>query len=216
MNNNIIKQAQTIAQTGIEADLEAAQQLLMSHLIIDQYDTDAWLLLARLECNPPLYDQDRIIHYAQHVLSYDPSNAYALLLWSYADHHLMGNEDDNLYERLCMAHSDNNEIMSMVEVAKAWHFELRNINKYEKALKKSIEYCSTHTKNQYMLGELYMKQGKTTEGQAHIERGHQNIKILNKCENIDNWKLDYVTIESLLDEFFSGIDTNDIIAGRRE
>lgn len=213
MNDDIIKQAQTIAQTGIEVDLEAAQQLLMNHLITNQYDTDAWLILARLECNAPFYDQDRIIHYAQHVLSYDPSNAYALLLWSYADHHLMGNCDDNFYDQLCMAYDNDKEIMSMIEVAKAWHFELRNVKKYEKALKKSIEYCSTHVINFHMLGNLYIKQGKITEGQSLIERGFQNIKKLRKCENVGDWDVDCVTIESLLDEFFSGIDTSDIVAG---
>ncbi|MCX5924857.1 MAG: hypothetical protein NT124_00975 [Candidatus Dependentiae bacterium] len=213
MQNIILKQARAIAHSGDAIDIEQAQQLLMNHLTINQYDTEAWLLLARLECNPPFYDQDRIIHYVQHVLSYDPSNAYALLLWAYVDHYLMGNSDDDFYDKLCMAHSDDWEIMSMLELAKARYFELRDSKKCEEALKKSIEYCSTHAMNFYMLGKMYVKQGKIKEGNLLIEHGLQNIQRLRRCQDVDTWQLDYVSIQGLLDEFFSGISTNEIAIG---
>ncbi|MCX5925488.1 MAG: hypothetical protein NT124_04330 [Candidatus Dependentiae bacterium] len=205
MQNSILEQARAIARLGNQGiDIERAQQLLMDHLIVHPQDTDAWLLLMCLECNPPLYDQYRIIHYAQHVLSYDPSNAYALLFWSYADHYFMGDLDDDLHEKLSMAHSDNKEVMSMVEVAKARHFKYRDSKKYEEALKKSIEYCSTHRTNFQMLGNLYIKQGKIEEGKFLIEQGALNVKK-DYDDSPEAWQLRASSLEDIWREFFARI-----------
>ncbi|MCX5925491.1 MAG: hypothetical protein NT124_04345 [Candidatus Dependentiae bacterium] len=210
MKNTILEQARAIARPGKESDLEQAQRVLMDHLTINQCDTDAWLLLIRIECNIPFDDPERIIHYAQHILLYDSSNAYALLFWSYADHYLMGNSDDDLYDKLRMAHSDNREIMSMIELAKARYFDGRDSKECEQALKRSIEYCSTHAMNFHMLGKLYVKQGKDQEGKLLIEHGLQNIQRIRRCQEVDEWVLDCTNIQGLFDEFFSGISTNDI------
>src|SRR5271170_2901192 len=105
MNNSVLEEAKKIArQSRIvsrehkEKYLEEAQEILINYLNDYKQDTHAWLLLTRIECNSPFYDPYRIIDYVSHVLFYDPSNAYALLFWSYADYFLMGSSDDNFYD----------------------------------------------------------------------------------------------------------------------
>jgi len=214
MQNSILEQARAIVRSGKEAiNLEKAQQILMTHLNTNPHDTDAWLLLMRIECNSPFDDPERIIHYAQHVLSYDSSNPYALLFWAYADFYMLGGSDSDLYSRLQSAQSNNLEIMSMIELAKARYLELVDIEKCKEALKKSIEYCPTHAMNFNMLGGLYVKEGKVQEGNLLIEHGLHNIKTIFRCKNVDTWKLDRTSIEDFLDEFFSGISTNEIAIG---
>src|SRR5690242_11578567 len=151
MQKTIVENAQKIAQMGGESNFEQAQNMLMEYLKSNMQDTQAWLLLVRIECNSPFDDYDRIVHYAEHILSYDPSNAYAALFLSYAEYYMRGSLDDNLGYKLNMAYNSDPEIKSMIELAKARHFEYRDAIKYEQALQKSIEYCSTHVKNFRML-----------------------------------------------------------------
>lgn len=205
MQNSILEQARALARPGKEADLASAQELLMNHLVVNPYDTDAWLLLTRIECNSPFDDADRITHYAEHVLSYDPSNAYALLFLAYADYCMRGSSNNDLYDKLCMAKSDDIIIKSMIEIAKAQYFEFRDHKKCEEALKKSIQYCPTHVINFRMLGQLYIRQGNSAEGKLLIEQGTQNFKNFFKHHNIETWGADCTSIMGHLYEFFAGL-----------
>lgn len=202
MRNSILEQARILARQREEVGFEKAQEILMDYLKDNLQDTEAWLLLTRIECNSPFDDPERIIHYANHVLAYDPSNVYALLFWSYADYYLMGSSDDRLYDQLCMAHSTDPEIMSMIELAKARYFEQRNIKKCEDALKTSIEYCQNHVRNFCMLGEVCLEQGKIVEARCWIEQGLKNIKQVVTSES--SYKHDPVSITKFLEEFFAG------------
>src|SRR5271170_680581 len=124
----------------------------MNYLHNHQRDTEGWLFLARLECNSPFYDPDRIIDCVNHILLYDPLNTYALLFWSYSDYYLKGNLDQDLYNKLCMVHDENPKIMSLIELAKARFLKLKDSIKYELALKKSIDYAPELVTHFCMLG----------------------------------------------------------------
>lgn len=218
MNNIILEEAKKIARQSrivsreqkIE-HLEKAEKILINYLKDHPQDTQAWLLLIKIECNPPFDDYDRIVHYANHILSYDFSNAYALLFLSYADYNMMGNSDENLYSRLCMAHNDNAEIMSMIEIAKARYFETRDPVKYEEALKKSIKYCPKYVENFFLLGNLYIQQGKKTEGNFLIEQGVKNITEAVTPETACNY--DPTSIDEFLAEFFAGTIKINVVGG---
>jgi hypothetical protein len=211
VENPILEQAKQIARQSrnVPGDqredyLIKAEDILLDYLKEHSQDTDAWLLLLRVECNSPLDDAERIIEYSNNILSYDPSNAYALLFLSYADYFLRGNSDDELYSKLSLAHDNNPIIMSMIEVANARYFKHRNIKKLEAALKKSIGLCSFHRTNFCMLGELYLKQGNFEEGKYLIRHGLDNIKILITAENVHEYEYDPVSIDGFFSEFFAG------------
>src|SRR5438105_1351125 len=141
MKNRLIKEVRVLTNSGKSENMQQAQNLLMDYLKIHPQDTDMWLLLTRTECNAPFYDHERIIHYAQHVLWYDPYNPYALLFWAYANRYLTGMQSEELYNKLCKVGNDDPRIMGMIEMAKAWYLKDIDSEKYEEALKKSIEYC---------------------------------------------------------------------------
>jgi tetratricopeptide (TPR) repeat protein len=202
MMNELIENARKIAQLGQESNFEQAQNMLMEYLKNNMEDTQAWLLLVRIECNSPFDDYDRIVHYAEHILSYDPSNAYAALFLSYAEYYMRGSLDDGLYNKLNMAYNSDPEIMSMIELAKARHFEHRDAIKCAQALKKSIEYCSTYVANFCMLGRLFIEQGKEEEGDLLIKQGAKNVKKMVTAENA--CRPDPTDIGSFLAEFFAG------------
>jgi len=184
MNNQILEQAKNMAhQSDIvplnqsEEYLEKAETILLEYLKNHLTDTDAWLLLTRIECNSPFDDHDRITHYAGHVLSYDPTNAYALLFLAYADYYLHGEIEADTFSKLCLAKNDDPEIMAMIEVAKARYFESFNKTKYEQALQKSVDYSLNQQTNCTALGIIYWNQGKKKEGLYLIKKGIANTKV---------------------------------------
>jgi tetratricopeptide (TPR) repeat protein len=176
--------------------LEQAQDLLLEHLEIYHDDIDAWLLLTRLECNAPFYDPERIIKYTGAVLSYDKGNIYALLLLAYSDYYIIGSADDELVEKLSQAKSGDRSLLSLIEIAKARSWETRNKEEYEKCLLKSIELCKTHVANYAMLGELYIKQGRYSEG---VQLAKQSIVNENREDVGGNSPAD---MDYLLEYFF--------------
>ena len=207
-NNIILEKARQIARLNSTApmkeyagSLEQAQNMLLEHLKNNPQDTDAWLLLICIECSPPFDYPDTIIEYCNHILSYDPSNPYALLFLSYADYYVMGNSNKELYDKLCMVQSDNKEIKAMVEIAKARYLEFRDIKKFEEALKKSIEYCHNFRTNLCMLGLFYLEQGDI-KGLRLFKQGLENIRQVATPSSTHVY--DPTSIKDFLDEFFAG------------
>jgi|GEM_PF-1917647 len=180
-----------------------AENALLEYLKQNPNDMEGWLLLLCIETNPPLEDPYRIIEFAQRFLENYPLNPYALLFWSYADYYLMANDNEELYRQLYEAKSDDTEIMSMIEVAKARYCEKRDIKKYEECLLASIYYCDYHVTNYGMLGQFYIEHNRIKEGIALIRQGFKNIKRLVTPENagIDS---DPVSLQDFLNEFFTG------------
>lgn len=209
MKKELLKQVHILTNSCEEPKQEQAQNLLMEYLKIHPQDTGMWLLLIRTECNAPFYDHERIIHYVQHVLSYDPYNPYALLFWAYANRYLTGMQSEELYNKLCNVRSDDLRIMGMIEIAKAWYLDDIDTERYESALKKSIEYCPDFAMNFKMLGELYAKLGRTEEGKFLIEHGSQNKQ--EKFKAIANRKSsDDISLNDFFGQFFAGIYTIDV------
>lgn len=212
-NNKILEQARNIARQSQEVPLgqrekylEQAEAILLEYLKDHMADTEAWLLLTKIECNSPLYDHDRITHYADHVLSYDPGNAYALLFLAYANYYLHGEVEADTYSKLCLAKNDDLEIMAMIELAKARYFESFDKKKYEQALEKSVTYSNNQRINCSELGIIYLNQGKIKEGKVLIEQAIKNVKRIFPSEDT---KYDPTSIEDLLAEFYTGTTISD-------
>jgi tetratricopeptide (TPR) repeat protein len=209
MKNRLIEEVRILTNSGKSKNMEQAQNLLMDYLKIHPQDTEMWLLLTRTECNPPLYDHERIIHYAQHILSYDPFNPYALLFWAYANRYLTGMQSEELYNKLCKVRNDDPQIMGMIEIAKSWYLYDTDTEKCEAALKKSIEYCPNFEMNFRDLGELYKEQGRLEEANFLIEHASQiskrALKALSGRESSDD-----ISLNDFFGEFFAGIYTIDV------
>lgn len=200
--NNIINQAKISACKGGEANLEAAETILLDYLANNPRDSDVWLLLARIEWNSPLEDCRKIIEWSSNAFIADPLNIHALLLLTEAYDTFRTKIPDEIYHALCQVHHANAEIMAMVEIGKAKYLEYNDVKKYEEVLKKSIEYSSQQSLNFYLLGKLYKAQGKNMEGEKLIEIAHKNatnstlIKEPNDCNK--------VSILGFLNKFFAG------------
>ena len=173
--------------------------------------TEAWLLLATIECNPPLEMADEVAKYINPILEYDPTNAYALLLLAHAQYYFTGIIEPETYEKLCSIKNESSEVMAMVEVAKARYFEGKNILEYEKAIKKSIEYSSEQTTNFSMLGKLYLEQGKIVTGKQMIKKGLNNVKKIITVADAIEQDYDPVSIENLFDYYYKGIEMMEFI-----
>lgn len=203
MKKEILSEAAKIVrQNGIQC-FEQVEEILLGYLEKYPKDTDAWLLLLRIECNSPLFDEDRIIKYANNVLSYDPNNVYALLFLVYAYYFLIGEISFEIYQKLCLVHNEDPEAMAMIELAKAFYYKNINIDKYECALKKSSMYSMNQQQNLTMLGSLYLKQGKIKEGKMLIEQAIKNVKKIDS-------PYDPASLEDFFDEVYKGTNISSL------
>jgi ribosomal protein S15P/S13E len=180
-----------------------AENILIEHLKQHPQDTESWLLLLCIEIKTPLDDSEKIIEYAKNFLEYHPLNAYALLFWSYADHYLKGNDDEELYRQLCEVQINDSEIVSMISIAKARYCEKRDLKSHEKYLLESIRYCDYYVTNYTMLGEFYIEHDRKEEGMFLVKQGLDNIQRLVTPENA-GIGFDSLSVQTFLDEFFTG------------
>lgn len=114
----------------------------------------------------------------------------------------MGAQDNELVDKLSQAKSDDQDLLSLIEIAKARSWEFRNTEEYEKCLLKSIELCKTHVTNYVMLGRFYIKQGRHSEGVSLIKQA-----LLNR--NREDVEEGPASMSGLLEYFFAdaeGID----------
>ena len=216
MGNLILKKVIDLANfsTQVPRDkkedyLTQAQDILLKHLKDQPKDTDAWILLTRIECNFPFYDPDRIKQYTDAVFSYDKGNVYALLFRSYMDYYILGSSDDLLIDKLLQVKSDNKELLSLIEIAKARYWECRNKQEYERCLLRSIELCKDYVTNYEMLGIFYIKQGKYAGGIALIKQALFNVDRVFTPENALGCSP--ADMDCFLKEFFSGLTMNFLI-----
>jgi cytochrome c-type biogenesis protein CcmH/NrfG len=206
-NHPIVEQAKAIARKKTEADLLHAQTILLDHLKDHPQDTQVWLLLMRIEWNQPLEDFGKIMQWAHNILAYDPTNAYALLFLAEA---FYGNIDEDIYAQLCHAKSDAPNIMAMIEIAKANHLECKDNRQddYEKILTKSIEYGPEQAINYWMLGRLYIKQGKVKEGEELLTKSAENqekSRLLYRGRQYDD-----TSLAQFVSEWYTGLYYYDV------
>lgn len=224
MKKTILKKAKTLSNQAMDIyfethnkfgqankKFEEAQQVLFDYLKNHPKDTDSWLLLIMIETNPPLEDPFEIVKYANHILAYDPTNIYALLFLDFAQDVFLGGIQEDTYHRLCLAQSSDFEERSMIELAKANYFSQKNdVANYEKTLKKSIEYCSSHVKNLSDLGVLYLNQGKFTQGKELICKALDNVKnIKHFSDPYKPSEQDATDMNDFFDYYYKGTTLRD-------
>jgi tetratricopeptide (TPR) repeat protein len=190
MESFINKQIQELAGEGSEQSLLEAEDILLNFLKKNPQDTQAWLLLARIEWNVPLEDPERIMEYANNVLTYDPSNPYALLFLAQTYHTFLGGISDDVFRQLCSVQSDDFEILAMIELAKSRYFKHRDIKQHKKMLENSVRYSYTQQLNCTELGLLYFQEGDFEAAKPLIAQAIKNVKTVDARwdkSSIDCW-----------------------------
>ncbi|MCL5875206.1 MAG: hypothetical protein M1114_01915 [Candidatus Dependentiae bacterium] len=162
-------------------------------------DTDIWIKLALAVYTTSYADDIKATECMNAILSYDPLNPYALIILGYMESNSWHGITDATFERLCSIQVDDNEVMSMIELVKAWYYsEHNNDELYRKTLESSVALCQKHVRNCVNLGGLYIRQGRIHEGEKLQALALNNIKVKYIYPN--NTK--YFSITDL-DEFFN-------------
>ena len=156
---------------------------------------------------PPLTDLLTSINILRKIIEWDSNNAIALIALAYIKHRYYGGIDDDLLSKLAACQTHNNEIQSMLELAKAWYYREKNDNKNcEALLKQSIELCDTYVYNFKELGKLYIYNDKINEGRLFVKQGLYNVRHIyydGDCYDHISWKLN--NTEHFINEYIKGI-----------
>jgi len=146
--------------------LEMIKNLINEYLAKNPEDTDIRLRLVRLEFTPPWKDPELLSKYLNEIFKYDPDNIYATLILACTQDVFWGKITDAVFKKLNNLSSKDPEILSMIELAKAWYYKCKDNNElYEKHLLSSIRYCNDHVLNYADLAYVYAKKGKKMKPQ---------------------------------------------------
>lgn len=156
-------------------------------------------------------DDEAAIECLNTILSYEPTNAYALLTIA-SIQHAYPFIDDNVFERLCAFKTDDPQIQSMFEYMKSRYYSTKSIsdkkNKImeEHHLKKSIELCDTFVWNRVKLSFIYIDRHEFSVARDLLIKALFNIKSVS-AEH-DYW--DFLSIDVYINELVTGIWINNI------
>lgn len=156
-----------------------------------------------VEWTPPLEDFERIIKWTKNVLAYDPTNAFALLVFAEA-HWFKGGINEAGYVMLCQAKGDDPHVMAMIEVAKAKYLadKLDQQDAYEEALNKSIVYGPQQAMNYEMLGNFYLQQGKQDLGEVLLKKSRENKEEYRRSRRSGH---DLASVMDFCNTFYAGL-----------
>jgi lipopolysaccharide biosynthesis regulator YciM len=207
MQEALLDRIQYLSHIDRKKEVILAAELLEEYLKNNPQDTQAWLRLFMISMSDrlDLENEMRAIEACKSILAYDPYNVRALLALSYVYYYYPHNKyEDAIVEKLFTVQTDNQEDMSLIELARARYYEDKNdAVLQEKALVKSIAYSEKFVRNYEMLGTLYARYGRFDEAIPLLKKALANIKFV--VSGIGQYKADRSDIESLLDEFFRGI-----------
>jgi len=180
---------------------EKIENLIDKYLVKNPEDTDVRLRLVMLEYNPGWEDPELIGKYLNEIFKYDPDNIYAALILAVTQDIFRGKITDTVFEKLNNLSSEDPEILSMIELAKAWYYKCKNNNElYEKHLLSSISYYNKHVKNYKDLAHLYAQKGKKNEAKKFAKKALHNVQVVYTRGSIT----DITDVEDFINERFKG------------
>jgi len=159
--------------------LETIKNLIDEYLAKNPEDTDVRLRLVVLEFTPPWEDPELLSKYLNEIFKYDPDNIYATLILACTQDIFWGEITDTVFKKLNNLSSKNTEILSMIELAKAWYYQCKdNDELYEKHLLNSISHCNQHVSNHIDLAHLYAKKGNKDEAKKFAQKAIDNVQVI--------------------------------------
>lgn len=168
---------------------EATEVLIEEHLKKNPDNIELWIRLAILELSPPLADYYKSIDCLKRVLEYENDNFYAIVLLAYVNDSRLGGVQEELYNKLCMCRTTDNEEKSIVEMAKSWYYRHNDMGMYEKQLVSSISLCGSHVWNRVELGQLNIRNGMYEEGTNYIKSALKNVKLVYSTNEVTSYDL---------------------------
>jgi len=180
---------------------EIIKNLLDEYLTKNPQDTDVRLRLVMLEYTPGWEDPELLSKYLNEIFKYDPDNIYATLILACTQEIFWGEITDKVFEKLNNLSSKNPEILSMIELAKAWYYQCKNNDMlYEKHLLSSIRYCNKHVSNYRALAYFYAQKEKKNEIKKFARKALHNVQVVYTRGSIT----DITDVEKFINEYFKG------------
>ena len=159
----------------------AAEANIREKLDDNPNNIELLLQLALVEKTNSWNQSDESIISIKKILSYDPDNPVALIIWAYRACCV----DEKLFKILISTEMNDAEINSMLLRVASWFYIDKDDKKREKLLLQSINKYQQHVKPYYELATLYSKQGKNEEARKLWKKALDNIKVYSNSDSIN-------------------------------
>ncbi len=181
---------------------EKIKNLINKYLAKNPEDTEIRLRLAILKYTSGWEDPEVVSKYLNEIFKYDPDNIYATLILACTQDVFWGEITDTVFEKLNNLSSQNPEIFSMIELAKAWYYQCKDNNElYEKHLLSSISYCNKHVSNYAELADFYAKKGEKNKATKFAKKALHNVQVIFTQDSLIT---DVTDVENFINVRFKG------------
>lgn len=193
---------------------EEIEKLLDQYLEIHPKSVEALIRLAVTVFGPPIADYDKSIDCLKRAIEIDPDCLEAILILARIQDTIYREIEDDVFNRINSIKVDNNEEQSMIEFAKSWYYESKEMwNEYVNHLKKSIEAYSGHVLNYVSFGMYNIEKGEKEKGKLLLLKGIRNVKHIYRD---DDHFYDVSDYNEFINERIKGTHVTDVIYGLLE
>ncbi|MBN2909213.1 tetratricopeptide repeat protein [Polycladomyces sp. WAk] len=188
---------------------EETEKVLERYLEVDPECIEAWMRLAITVFEPPIADYDKSIHCLKRAIRIGPGCLEALFILARIQDIIYREVDEDVFQELHSIQTNDPEEQSMLEYAKAWYYESKEMwHEYENALKRSIVVYPGHVLNHISLGLFYVNQGDREKGKSLLVKGVRNVKHVYQADDGFDEVGDY---NEFINERIKGIHVTDVI-----
>lgn len=207
MNENLKKRLKNLSIQAYKAQDPQTYLTIINNLLTETInenpkDSESRLYRALIKFNFSWDAIDLVIADLEKIFEYDPYNPRANLVIAFIQYAFFSEVSKEIFDKLCQITNDNNQIMAMIEIAKAWHLQDFDQILCEKSLQKSIEYAPNFVANYVLLGQFYFNQNNFTKSKELLKKGLNNIK---GCHLEINRSRQLMDIEEFFNEAYTNI-----------
>lgn len=166
-------------------------------------DIDLLLKLCMTRIRIPIQDSDRAMECIEAISKIDPNNFYASILEYCIYDIILGMVDEKQFNRLKALKCSNDQQLAIIKYLIAHHYYFIKNNKDEaiELLKASVALCDEYVSPYYLLGNLYIQDGKETLGRELLRKAADNIQMIYPDEYI----YDFTDVNEYMNEIVTGI-----------
>lgn len=182
-------------------DVYTVEEILKKELEHRPEDIQLWFKLSLTELQYPFEDYESALNCIDEISKLATNNLDALILETGIKWHSFGFIEDELFERLSKAKSDNSKKQAIIYYLLSLFFQFRKDIKNQKIyLEKSIVQCNEFVYPYETLGQLLLSESKIDESKKMFNSALSNIK---KIYHVDDF-YDFTDLEVYIEEFITG------------
>lgn len=149
------------------------------------------------------HDDLKTLSILKKIVDQDKDNLHAILMMALISFTMSYAEKDYIYKKIEDLKTNNPDVLSLLEYAKALYWAGFDENLFKAHLEKSVNFSDKFVWNLFKLGRIYLEKGEIKKGKDLIKKAIDNIQYIYPSFEDGNFRIE--SKEEFLNERFKGI-----------